>query len=144
MPGSLNPADDVSPGLNPAELSFSHRWLQGPEFLWQPESPWPNVDLKEVPDSPLELKKEAHTNLANVNTIFTSSKANAVSAKEVIDRILSSCSNWNRLGRQVAWLICFIHFLHDRKTVRTGHLILEDYNAAANVIVRIIQRSSYP
>ena len=36
-----------------------------------------------------------------------------------------------------------IHFLHDRKTVRTGHLVLEDYDAATTAIVRIIQRSSY-
>ena len=41
-------------------------------------------------------------------------------------------------------MICLSQFLHNRKTVRTGHLILEDYNAAATGIVRIIQRSSYP
>ena len=96
--------------------------------------------------------KEARTNHADINTIFASSKANAVrqrlaivTAKEVIDRILSSCSiaNWYRLRRRVAWLIRFIHFLRDRKTVRTGHLVLEYYDAAATAIVRIIQRSSY-
>lgn len=151
VPAFLNPADDVSRGLSPSELSVNHRWLRGPEFLWQPESLWPNADLKDVPDSAVELKKEARTNHADVNTILASSKANAapqsltiVTAKEVIDRILSSCSNGNRLRRQVAWLIHFIHFLHNRKTVRTGHLILEDYDAAATAIVKIIQRSSYP
>ena len=93
------------------------------------------------------MKKEAPTNHADINT---SPKANAVrqrlaivTAKEVIDRILNSCSNWYRLRRRVARLIRFIHFLHDRKTVRTGHLVLEDYDAAATAIVRIIQRSSY-
>ena len=38
----------------------------------------------------------------------------------------------------------FIHFLHDRKTAWKGHLILEDYDAAATAIMRIIQQSSYP
>lgn len=95
--GSLNPTDDVSRGLNFSELSLAHRWLRGPEFLWPPESLWPIADLKEVPS--LELNKEAHTNHADINTIFASSKANAISqsltnvtAKEVIDRILSCCS----------------------------------------------------
>lgn len=82
------------------QQSVNHRWLRGPEFLWQPESLWPNADLNEVPGSALELKKEAHTNHADVNTILASSKANAApqsltiaTAKEGIDRILSSCSN---------------------------------------------------
>ena len=99
MPGSLNLADDISWGLNPSELSLNHRWLRGPEFLRQPESLWSNADLKEVPDSALELKNEAHTNHADVNTIFASSKANAVpqsltivTANEVTDRILEQHS----------------------------------------------------
>lgn len=50
VPGYLNPAHDVLWGLNLSELSLNHRWLRGPEFLGKPESPWPNADLKEVPD----------------------------------------------------------------------------------------------
>ena len=86
MAGSLNPADNVSRGLNSSELSLSHCWLRRLEFLRQLESLWPNADLKEVPDSALELKKEARTNHADLETIFASSKANELSivtAKEV-------------------------------------------------------------
>lgn len=43
----------------------------------------------------------------------------------------------------MAWLIRFIHFLCNRETVQKGHLALEDYNAAAVVIARLVQRSAY-
>ena len=82
----MKKADNVLWGLNPSELSLSHCWLRRLEFLRQLESLWPNADLKEVPDSALELKKEARTNHADLETIFDSSKANELSiitAKEV-------------------------------------------------------------
>ena len=60
VPGSLNPADDVSRGLNPASLTTNRRWLCGPDFLWQPETSWPKQVCGIVPDEGLELKKEAH------------------------------------------------------------------------------------
>ena len=34
VPGTLNPTDDTSRGINPSELTRNHCWLLGPEFLW--------------------------------------------------------------------------------------------------------------
>ena len=40
-PGSLNPADLPSRGLSAKELSTNKIWCNGPEFLYKPESEWP-------------------------------------------------------------------------------------------------------
>ena len=120
VPGALNPADDVSRGLNPSDLKLDQRWLRGPEFLWQPEPLWPTADCGEVPDETLELKNEARANHADIITRPTTQQTNSsalsqpsVTAKDVTHRILNSRSDWNRLRRRVAWQICFVHFLHN-------------------------------
>jgi len=36
-----NPADDASCGLKVHSVIFKTRWMNGPDFLWEPESRWP-------------------------------------------------------------------------------------------------------
>ena len=50
VPGRLNPADDVSRGLRPAQLTQDHRWFTGPEFLSRPEKEWPEDVTAAEPD----------------------------------------------------------------------------------------------
>ena len=137
--------------MNPSDLKFNQRWLQGPEFLWQLGSLWPTADCKVVLDEALELKKEAHANHVDVSihsvTQQTDSSALSplsVTAKDVMDRILNSCSDCNRRRCRIAWLIRFVHFLRNQKTAQGGHLTLKDYDAATIAITRIVQLSAYP
>lgn len=59
VPGSHNPADDCSRGILPSQLTITHRWFQGPEFLtvkpeeWPRKRSWMGTELDDV-----ELKKE--------------------------------------------------------------------------------------
>ncbi|KFD65640.1 hypothetical protein M514_22235 [Trichuris suis] len=41
VPGSMNPADDLSRGLHVEDLRKEHRWFSGPPFLKLDETSWP-------------------------------------------------------------------------------------------------------
>ena len=51
VPGVDNPADDGSRGIMPDQLSSDHRWFNGPRFLWEPPSAWPNRPVIPEPSS---------------------------------------------------------------------------------------------
>jgi len=55
----MNPADDSSRGLKGHELSKQHCWITGPNFLWLPESEWPQLpsDLDDISYNDPEVKK---------------------------------------------------------------------------------------
>ena len=136
MPGSLTPAEDISRDLTPSELN--QRWLQGPEFLWWPESHWSNAVLTNVPDEELELKHESHV-LPVTQSLQYSSLRLTVPPPDVLVTLLTSSSVWNTLIVQIAWLVRFIQFLGSLETVRKGRLTPGDYDAATTAIVRIVQ-----
>ena len=150
VPGSLNPADDISQGLNPASLTTNHRWLRGPDFLWQPETSWPKQVCGIVPDEGLELKKEAHilsTDLTSdpvavkkEDSPFKPTEESVVTPMQVL---ITSCSDWTRLRRRVAWLLRFVQFIRDKKSARTGRLTVEDFDAATLAISRVVQNTAY-
>ena len=60
VPETPNPANKVSRGLGPSSLTADHRMLRLPNFLWQPETCWPNEVHGNVLDDSLELKKKIH------------------------------------------------------------------------------------
>lgn len=134
-------------GYNPSELTRNHRWLRGQEFLWQPESSWPNVGLGEIPDEILELKKETSAYCTDVNACSESFQRKPMPERPTGERTLqwmiSNSSDWDNLRRKVAWLIRFTHFVRDPQEVRIGCLTVEDNEAATLAAARIIQRSAY-
>ena len=71
-----NPADDASRGLNGLALVAGQRWLQGPGFLWKPESEWPHQPLmvSQVPDDDPEVKRTA---VASSNAVIVDQSTGA-------------------------------------------------------------------
>ncbi|XP_068712986.1 uncharacterized protein [Montipora foliosa] len=96
-PGKLNPADDVSRGLEMKEFQNKERWLNAPSFLWKTEDHWPEFKHDEVAVDKLEIKKEVY--LIEVETATP------------LDNLLTSYSRWITLLRSFAWLLKFIKWL---------------------------------
>ncbi|XP_062415351.1 uncharacterized protein LOC134107519 [Pungitius pungitius] len=92
VPTSLNPADDASRGLKAEDL-VKQRWIEGPEFLREPEETWPTfpVDSSVTADDP-EVKRSL-----TVNAILVDSNATS--------QLITHFSDWQRLKVAVAWLI---------------------------------------
>lgn len=49
VPTDVNPADDISHGLSPSELTVGHRYLSGPEFLKTERENWPGAFQEKTP-----------------------------------------------------------------------------------------------
>ena len=90
-----NPADDASRGLNGLALIEGKRWLQGPAFLWKPESEWPRQPrmVNQVPADDPEVKG---TTVASSNVVIVNQSASAAS------KLLYHFSDWHRLRTAVA------------------------------------------
>ena len=53
VPGTENPADDASRGLQPGDLTLDHRWFTRPDFMRQKDSTWPQfLQAAPTPEDP--------------------------------------------------------------------------------------------
>ena len=94
VPGSLNPADDISRGITVSQLQ--DRWKTGPEFLTLPEEQWPESDIQTNIDAHAEEKRSAKVIMHATST-------------EVID--CTRVSSWKRLLRVTAYVFRFVQVL---------------------------------
>ncbi|XP_069105811.1 uncharacterized protein [Argopecten irradians] len=129
--GSLNPADDASRGLNVSEMVAKKRWKQGPDFLWQDESEWPELPTcSDISPDDTEVRAEAKS--CAVETTV---------ADGPIDRFLTHYSSWHRLKKAVVWLLKYKDYL--RKKTVTGCISVEDLRDAEIVIFRYMQQQTF-
>ena len=94
-----NPAnDDATRGISADALLESNRWIKGPDFRWQNENSWPKdvLCVGEIPSNDPEVRKEVQTyNVANI----------AEQEDCVMNRLITRCSDWNKLKKSVAWIL---------------------------------------
>ena len=142
-PGRYNPADDASRGLKPQKLSQQHRWWRGPEFLWQSEDTWPVTTVDSVPDDDPEVRGDINIHQVSVKTTVdaTSVKSCSVShGNSKMNELISRCSSWSRLQRQVAWLLRFCKWIASKRTTcDKGLLTLEELTRSTLVISQVVQ-----
>nr|CAH7726126.1 unnamed protein product [Callosobruchus chinensis] len=128
VPTTDNPADHVSRGLYPSEIINCDLWWQGPTWITDSHTEWPNV-LSHVEDLP-EVKSKIVATPAVINEI-----------KFPYDKF----SNLTRLRRCLAWVLRFKEntrlALSDRKL---GPLTMSELENSLIILVKIIQHDSFP
>ena len=127
---TLNPADDVSRGLDAEKLIANTRWRRGPDFLMSTEH-WQSTEVtSEVPDDDEELKPaKSHT-------------VEAEETKEPLDQLINSASSWFKIQKSVCWLRRFISHLAKKKSLPKDITVSEMEQAEVQIL-KYIQKKNY-
>lgn len=129
VPSELNPADRISRGVLPSEISNDALWWQGPSFLTQPTGTWPESPSSVSTISDAEQEKRAVVVLATVT---------------VDDSIVERYSELGKLLKIVALCIRFSNNCRRAKANRTsGNLTPMEIDAALKSLVRLAQQSCF-
>ncbi|XP_065074715.1 uncharacterized protein LOC135698599 [Ochlerotatus camptorhynchus] len=131
VPGSENPADIISRGMNLADLRNTPAWWIGAQWLNQPSRFWPPIN-QPIPD-----------NLPNIAQAERpiSLPVQAVPPNELFELR----SSFPRLVRLVTYLRRFQHNVsyQNRNNRKTGHLTTFELNDTTQFLVRIAQQESF-
>ena len=153
IPGPMNPADEASRGHQ------TERWLRGPDFLWKPESEWPQLPFDDAEVSPSDPEVKA-SSLAVMERPSTeagdqigdgSNPAGLEHAADPVQQLAEHYSSWYKLKKAVAWLMrarSAIRAKAKNKTRScatdfTGQLTVDELEAAVKVIIRSTQKQVY-
>ena len=145
---SLNPADDASRGLTAKELKVDGRWTQGPRFLWQEETEWPERHVKQT-----DLAEDSE--VLSMMTTVQPHGTGADAGYNILHPLLTYYSSWYRLLKGVAWLRRCISRLKGRVSqleARREHqttdpwrnwLSAKELQEAKTVVLEAVQRERY-
>ena len=138
-----NSADDASRGIDGQELSPQCRWITGPNFLWLPDSEWPQLpdDLDDIPvDNPEVKRISVHSTDVDENTSFLTR--------------LTRFSEWHPLKRSIAWILRLKPKRNntDNGTRRGGNATkfevksprVEELDRAEKIILNLVQSEAFP
>ncbi|XP_020296284.1 uncharacterized protein LOC109861165 [Pseudomyrmex gracilis] len=123
-----NPADHLSRGLDPHELSSASLWWHGPSFLQAEEEHWPDTGFQRLKDGMPEQR-------AVVATV-------AVIQDHVVNELLVRVSGLNRACRILAYCL---RFLKARRPTSPTRLVSHEEAAfALNVMCKTVQALAFP
>ena len=142
-----NPADYASRGLTVDSVISKNRWINSPDFLWEPKSRWPVQPVTQMPEDDPEIKTESQAlfSLTNAGTNY-------------INQLLEYFSSWSRLKKFVAWTLRYRERLKQSSKRRRERLALvqdspenrtysplsvDEIDRAEKGILKFVQRQSF-
>ncbi|XP_075162510.1 uncharacterized protein LOC142235137 [Haematobia irritans] len=130
VPSKSNPADIVSRGCDPEELTKSI-WFKGPEFLYLNENFWPENKLVQLSDEEkcLELRKE--------KTTLIVCQPNEC----IIENIIQNSSSYMKILRTLAYMYRFMK--PSARKERDITITAEEINFSFLKVVEFIQREAF-
>ncbi|XP_052738240.1 uncharacterized protein LOC128198203 [Bicyclus anynana] len=129
-----NPADLLSRGMSFDALDKCQLWWNGPAFLHNHHSEWPQRHFtKEVPSDLPELKSASVTEMSLHLNLYSG----------LFD--FNRFSSFNRLKCSAAYVLRFIQNSRTKRNNRlVGPLSVEELNASNTLLTRISQIESFP
>ena len=101
-----NPSDECSRGLSVVNFLRNTRCTQGPDFLYGPESEWPQ-NAADLDDADTELSDDPEVK----QKITVASVHAAEESASTLDRLMEYYSSWYCLKRAVSWVLRVKKFL---------------------------------
>ena len=127
-PGSTNPADLPTRGITAAELRHSREWWNGPEFIVEDHSSWPEMKFDPTADfDRSEFRKEPKKCAAALVSSLQFVKSCRLNPELY--------SNWSRLKRVTAWVFRFLRNMKES----TDNRSTQNARAASGETVRELQ-----
>ncbi|XP_055610353.1 uncharacterized protein LOC129757229 [Uranotaenia lowii] len=126
VPTKINPADEATKWGSGPYFDQESKWFSGPDFLRRSEVQWPR------PDEPITTTTEE----------IRTSVLHHCSTEPVID--FTRFSTWNKLLRSTAYVMRFVCNTSKKSLKFHGHLQQEELLLAENVIIKLVQRETYP
>ncbi|XP_062557206.1 uncharacterized protein LOC134222069 [Armigeres subalbatus] len=130
VPTRLNIADEATKWGNGPSFDAQSKWYRGPDFLWQPESEWPE---KRVPtNDPVEDLRRTNVH-------------HGMCKEVVLDFV--KYSRWKDIIKSLAYLYHFVNRCSTKQRVRSSSrtvmLTRQDYVSAETGLWRMIQAQEF-